>query len=90
MTINGKTIMSGSSQDELTVIEVSAQSLYFSLFKRDSESIVLKDNQDISLIQFKILKTFEFSSDRKMMSVVVQSEDKRIFSFVKGADSSIE
>lgn len=44
MQVKGNTIMSGTSQDELIVIDVSRQSLYFTLLKRDSESIVLKDN----------------------------------------------
>jgi hypothetical protein len=41
MEIDGKTVMSGTSQDELIVIDVARQSLYFSLIKRDSETIVL-------------------------------------------------
>ena len=35
------------------------------------------------MIEIKVLKTFEFSSDRKMMTVVVEMA-------VKGADTSIE
>ena len=35
------------------------------------------------------MKTFEFTSDRKMMTVVVEI-DNRVFAFVKGADASIE
>ena len=48
MEIKGKTVMSGTSQDELIVIDVARQSKYFSLEKRDSESIHLRDNQDNS------------------------------------------
>jgi len=61
MEIKGKTVMSGTSQDELIVIDVARQSKYFSLEKRDSESIHLRDNQDNSKIEVKVLKTFEFS-----------------------------
>jgi hypothetical protein len=50
MEIKGKIVMSGTSQDELIVIDVARQSKYFSLEKRDSESIHLKDNQDNSKI----------------------------------------
>ncbi len=64
--------MSGTSQDELIVIEVASQSLYYSLQSRDSEKIVLRDNIDQTSINVKILKVFEFSSERKMMSIVVE------------------
>ena len=50
MEVDGKTVMSGTSQDELIVIDVARQSLFFTLVSRDSESIVLQDNQDGSLI----------------------------------------
>jgi magnesium-transporting ATPase (P-type) len=36
-----------------------------------------------------MLKTFEFSSDRKMMSVVVRMNGQ-LYAFVKGADTSME
>ena len=72
MIVEGKTVMSGTSQDELIVIEVASQSLYYSLQSRDSEKIVLKDNIDQTSINVKILKVFEFSSERKMMSIVVE------------------
>lgn len=45
MQVKGETVMSGTSQDELIVISVSGESLYFTLESRDSESIVLRDNQ---------------------------------------------
>lgn len=89
MQVKGQTVMSGTSQDELIVIDVSRQSLYFTLNKRDSESIVLKDNQDGSEIVCQVLRTFEFSSDRKMMTVIVRMNGK-VYAFVKGADTSME
>ena len=89
MEVEGKTVMSGSSQDELVVIDVARQSLYYTLVSRDSESIVLKDNQDGSLINIQIMRTFEFSSERKLMSVIVNMDGKQ-YAFVKGADTSME
>lgn len=89
MEVKGKTVMSGTSQDELIVLDVSAQSLYFTLVKRDSESIVIKDNQDGSRIEIQVLKTFEFTSERKMMTVICKMNDK-LYSFTKGADTSME
>ena len=44
MEVKGKVVMSGTSQDELIVIDVAKQSLYYTLVKRDSESIEIKDN----------------------------------------------
>jgi P-type E1-E2 ATPase len=41
------------------------------------------------LIDVKVLKIFEFTSDRKMMTVVVEI-DSKIYAFVKGADISVE
>ena len=39
---------------------------------------------------YKVLKTFDFDSDRKMMSVVVQERSSgRVFVFTKGADISM-
>lgn len=45
MTINDKVILSGTSQDELVMLEVTNESLFFTLEKRDSDSIYLKDNK---------------------------------------------
>jgi magnesium-transporting ATPase (P-type) len=89
MQVKGQTVMSGTSQDELIVISVSGQSLYFTLESRDSESIVLRDNQSGQQIVVTVLKTFEFTSDRKMMTVVCKMNGKT-YAFVKGADTSIE
>ena len=37
--------------------------------------------------KYKLLDTFEFNSDRKRMSVIMQNEDGKIIMFCKGADS---
>jgi phospholipid-translocating ATPase len=40
--------------------------------------------------EYQILKVIEFSSDRKMMSVIVKSKDNgKILAFTKGADDKI-
>lgn len=44
MNVKGKKVMSGTSQDELIVIEVARMSKYFTLEARDSDSITLRDN----------------------------------------------
>jgi magnesium-transporting ATPase (P-type) len=45
---------------------------------------------DDDFSSFEILKTNEFDSDRKAMSIVVrEASTQRILVFVKGADSSV-
>jgi len=40
--------------------------------------------------EYKILKVFEFTSDRKMMSVIVKRvTDGKYFVFTKGADDKV-
>ena len=89
MNVKGRKVMSGTSQDELIVIEVARLSKYFTLEARDSDSITLRDNQNNKLEVVRVLRTFEFSSDRKMMTVVVRMGSKTL-AFCKGADSSME
>ena len=56
-----------------------------------------KRNQDLISIKYQnfhvnfvVLKVFKFSSERKMMSVLVQRcSDDKIILYSKGADSSI-
>lgn len=50
---------------------------------------MLRDNQSGQKIVVTVLKTFEFTSDRKMMTVVCKMNGKT-YAFVKGADTSIE
>ena len=40
--------------------------------------------------EFKVLKTFKFTSERKMMSVLVRRmSDNKLILYTKGADSSV-
>ena len=71
------------------MIDVARQSLYYTLYKRNSDFILLKDNQDNICTKVEVLKTFEFSSERKLMSMIVNMDGKQ-YAFVKGADTSME
>jgi magnesium-transporting ATPase (P-type) len=44
MIIEGKSVLSGSSQDELVLLEMAKVCNFYSLEKRDNEEITLKSN----------------------------------------------
>ena len=71
------------------IANIANQSLYYSLVFKNKKAIGLRDNQDGLVIGFKILRTIEFTSERRMMTVIVQSRRKKIFAFTKGADSAV-
>eukprot|EP00347_Sterkiella_histriomuscorum_P009146 403342344 len=80
--------LSGSSQDELILLQMAEKSNYAKFLSKKIDSIQIELNNHIE--QFSIIKTFEFTSDRKMMSIIVKDlKSKRYVLFCKGADSSI-
>ena len=56
---------------------------------RDKFSIGLQDNQDRAVIALRILRCIEFTTARRMMSVVVSTKDDSIFVFTKGSDTAL-
>ena len=40
--------------------------------------------------EFKILKVFKFTSDRKCASVVVRAPDGKVYVYVKGSETAIK
>jgi phospholipid-transporting ATPase len=78
--------LSGASQDEIELLH--AGGTFARLIHKDSDSLAIQIG-GISE-QYRLLKVFEFSSDRKMMSVIVERvSDSRLVLFTKGADGSI-
>jgi magnesium-transporting ATPase (P-type) len=62
---------------------------YGYLFDRDADSVSLKyPNEDK---KFKIIRTFDFTNHRKVMTVVVECPEVpgKLIAFSKGADSSM-
>jgi P-type E1-E2 ATPase len=58
------------------------------MISRDSENVKIQINGIFE--EYKIIKVFEFTSDRKMMSVIVKRvPDNRFFIFTKGADEKL-
>ena len=82
-----KTIYSGTSQDEIILINFCEQFYKFKF--RDNISVIIEDTLTKESLEFKILKTIEFTSERKMMTSVVQFKDK-IIAFCKGSDEAIK
>lgn len=74
----------GPSPDEIALVE-AARKLGFEFRERTMTGIVLS-MQGLE-VRYEILNVLEFTSERKRMSVVVQSPDGTIHLFVKGADS---
>ena len=75
-----------SSPDELGIIEAMKR-LNFILTDRSASSIVVNWNGQSET--FRILAVIEFTSERKMMSVLAQRSDGQAILFSKGADSAI-
>ena len=56
---------------------------------RDTDFITIKIQGQVE--QYRIIKIYEFSSDRKMMSITVKEEKTgKYFNFAKGADMMIK
>lgn len=59
-----------------------------SMVSRDKESICIKVNGNLE--KYRIVKLYEFDSDRRMMSITVQREaDGELINYAKGADTAI-
>lgn len=61
--------MSGSSQDELCLLEMVQRRNLARFVSRDATSITVEILGDVEVYDY--VKVFEFSSERKMMSVVL-------------------
>ena len=76
-----------SSPDELALVNAAR---YFgcTFYKRndDNQMLIKFENEDL---EFKLLKVFEFNSNRKRMSVIIQDKLGQIKLICKGADSVI-
>ena len=74
--------------DEITLLGMCKDVEFCSFKERDSDSMTIEIEGTVET--YKILRTIEFTSARKMMSVIAQRDsDNKIFSFVKGADMAI-
>jgi len=80
-----RVVLSGSSQDEVCFLNMCRDVDFVSFLERSQDAVAI--SVEGRRETYKILRTVEFSSDRKRMSVIARrEEDGRLFSFVKGAD----
>ena len=87
---DGKLKYSGSSVDEVCLLELTRDLKYMGyLSGRSQESIIMTTSDSGETTKFDILKVFPFTSDRKAMSIVVRGENGKKFVFTKGAYSSM-
>lgn len=69
-------------------MEMIEQNYEASYITRDSDSITIRINGQDEV--YKLIKSYEFTSDRKMMSVTVRRiSDNTVINFAKGADTVI-
>ncbi|KAH9325750.1 hypothetical protein KI387_005928, partial [Taxus chinensis] len=84
---SGTLCYKSQSQDEEALVNAAAH-LHMILTKKTGN--LLDINFNGSMLQYEILDTLEFTSDRKRMSVVVRDcQDRKIMLLSKGADEAI-
>ena len=90
---NKKLIYQASSPDEVAILNFARKYKYIFLGRKDNNKIIIKkpNNSNLLQITYKIPFQFEYSSERKSMSVVIQniSNQEEIYLFMKGADNII-
>ena len=80
--------MSGSSVDEMCLLEMVQQRQLAKFIDRNSQQICVEILGEKE--QYDYVHMNEFSSARKMMSVVVKNSDtQETFLFAKGSDTAI-
>jgi phospholipid-transporting ATPase len=77
-----------SSPDEAALVAAAAEAGIVFTGRPSAEEIELEEIGEQKRV-FKLLHTIQFTSERRMMTVVVQSGEGDVFIFSKGADSSV-
>ena len=82
----------GSSTDEITLLDMAKRCGY-EMIRRVNDNIYLKTPGSSEEVMYRVIQKFEFNSDRKRMSVIVEMpsrhahENKEYIIFTKGADT---
>lgn len=83
---NGEMIYKAASPDEEALVKAAAQNDYVFL-RRGNDGICIRAQGKEEI--YPLLAELEFSSDRRRMSVVIDTPDGRTIMYIKGADSII-
>jgi magnesium-transporting ATPase (P-type) len=67
---------------------VAAQSGISSLIDRSQTSFTIIEENNVK-VEYKLIRLIKFTSERRMMSMVVEDSAGKLFVFSKGADSAI-
>lgn len=78
-----------SSPDELAVVYAAKYFGYVFLERKDDNIIEIYNKKKHQTLRFRLLKIFEFNSDRKRMSIIVKDENGKMMIITKGADTVI-
>lgn len=76
----------GSNPDEVVLVTAAAE-IGIRFLNKDNDTLIV--NYFEQLKKFKILQKFEFSSERKRSSIIVEDEQGKIRIYVKGSDEKI-
>lgn len=80
----------GPSIDECCLLDMSALTDIIEFKERDATHMRIVDKRRGKEEEWEFIRAFAFTSERKAMSVIVRNvATKKVFAFVKGADSSI-
>ncbi|PNY03797.1 phospholipid-transporting ATPase 2-like protein [Trifolium pratense] len=83
----GDILYKAQSQDEDALVQAAAQ-LHMVFFNKNGNILEVKFNT--AILQYEVLETLEFTSDRKRMSVVLKDcQNGKILLLSKGADEAI-
>ena len=86
-----------SSPDEIAILNFARKYKYIFFGRKDNNKIIIEkpdnqnENKTMKKMTYKIPIRFEYSSERKSMSVIVQNMEnpEEIYLFMKGADNVI-
>lgn len=84
---NGERSYSASSPDEAALVNFAKLCRYEYVGMSDNNEMLVEINERPH--KFKLHHVLEFDSDRKRMSVIIETQDGEIILFCKGADSII-
>jgi phospholipid-translocating P-type ATPase (flippase) len=81
---------SGVSPDDIELVRASSDMGYTMLKSPNDIKRIMYGFDDNNVLDYKILNTISFTSDRKRSSIIIVGNDDVIKMYIKGADSEIK